>query len=111
MLSKRWSNSVRRLRWLVLVFELLLVALALAMPPVDVPQTAFNEGDTPVNEATVPVVLGCRAELPSLQTSAASAVGLSKRLLWDQTSVLASSATPQRSRCRSLLVLLCTFLC
>ena len=101
---------MRRFRWAILIGELVLLALALAAPPVDVPQTAFNEADTPINQATVMVVLGCRSALSQLRSTASAAVvTLSRRET--QSAVALDLHQPQQLRSRSLLTLLCTFLC
>lgn len=64
---------MRRVRWAILIGELILLATALAVPRADLPQTAFNEADTPVNQATVSVVLSCRSVLTQGRTAACAA--------------------------------------
>ena len=101
---------MRRFRWAILIGELVLLALALAAPPVDLPQTAFNEADTPINQATVMVVLGCRSTLSQLRSTASAAVvTLGRRET--HAAVVLGLQQPEQLRSRSLLTLLCTFLC
>lgn len=101
---------MRRFRWAILIGQLVLLALALAVPPMDLPQTAFNEADTPVNQATVTVVLGCRSALSQLRSTAGTAVtAVSRPHL--HAAVALDLHQPAQPRSRSLLTLLCTFLC
>jgi len=101
---------MRRFRWTLLIGQLVMLALALAVPRMDVPQTAFNEADTPINQATVTVVLGCRSALSQLRSAAGSAVTAVFRPHIQSAVVLDFHPTEQ-PRSRSLLPLLCTFLC
>jgi hypothetical protein len=101
---------VRRLRWVILIGELVLLAVVLVVPPLDLPQTAFNEADTPINQATVPVVLSFRSVFTSLCSAATSTsiivpTGPTRSLIGPS---LSSRPAP---RSRSLLALLCMFLC
>lgn len=101
---------MRRFRWAILIGELVLLALALAAPPMDLPETAFNEADTPINQATVMVVLGCRSALSQLRSTVSTAVvTLSDRQT--HSAVVLDLHQPQQPGSRSLLTLLCTFLC
>lgn len=101
---------MRRFRWAILIGELVLLALALAVPRIDLPQTAFNEADTPVNQATSIVVLGCRSALTGLR-AAASTPSVVPRIR-QAHSAIAADLQPQRPLpSRSLLALLCAFLC
>lgn len=87
-----------------------MLALALAVPRMDLPQTAFNEADTPINQATVMVVLGCRSALSQLHSAASAAVVTSSRPQ-THSAVAPDLYQPAQPRSRSLLTLLCTFLC
>lgn len=101
---------MRRFRWAILIGQLVLLALALAVPPMDLPQTAFNEADTPINQATVTVVLGCRSALSQLRSTAGTAVTAVGRPHL-HAAVALDLHQPAQPRSRSLLTLLCTFLC
>lgn len=101
---------MRRFRWAILIGELVLLALALAVPRMDLPQTAFNEADTPVNQATSVVVLGCRSALTGLR-AAASAFGAVPRIRQAHPPIAADFEPQQPLRSRSLLALLCALLC
>ena len=101
---------MRHFRWGILIGELVLLALALAVPRLDLPQTAFNEADTPVNQATAVVVLGCRSALTGLR-AAASARSVVPRIR-PAHPALAADLQPQPTlRPRSVLALLCALLC
>lgn len=101
---------MRHFRWAILVGELILLALALAVPRMDLPQTAFDETNTPVNQATVVIVLGCRSALSGLHAAASTSGSVPTRR---QASPAAATAynRQQAPRSRSLLALLCTLLC
>lgn len=101
---------MRRFRWTILIGELMLLAAALAVPRMDLPETAFNETDTPINQATVLVVLGCRSALTSLLSAATAtaAVVHSSRAF---AAPADASSQRQAARSGSLLALLCTLLC
>ncbi|HKW26128.1 MAG TPA: hypothetical protein VJN48_10120 [Terriglobales bacterium] len=101
---------MRRFRWAILIGELVLLALALAAPRMDLPQTAFNEADTPVNQATSVVVLGCRSALTGLR-AAASTPSAGHRIRHTHPAVAADLQPQQSLRSRSLLALLCALLC
>ncbi|HLK31564.1 MAG TPA: hypothetical protein VKT29_00660 [Terriglobales bacterium] len=101
---------MRRLRWIILIIELVMLGLVLVIPPVDLPQTAFNEADTPINEATVPAVLSCRAALTELRAAASAGISLiHPRPISYPASANVDRPAPSRSR--PSLALLCTFLC
>ena len=100
---------MRRFRWILLIAELVMLAVVAVVPPVDLPQTAFDEADTPINQATVPVVLSCRLAITGLHSAAVSA---SPRIHPQPIRSAAVDFHPQPStRSRSLLTLLCSFLC
>jgi hypothetical protein len=101
---------MRRFRWAILLGELVLLALALAVPRMDLPQTAFNEADTPVNQATSVVVLGCRSALSGLR-AAASASSAVPRTRQAHPAITADFEPQHALRSRSLLALLCALLC
>jgi hypothetical protein len=54
---------VRRILWTFVLLLLTGIVYAAAVPPTDVPETNYNEVDTPVNQAP-PVVLGIRFVRP-----------------------------------------------
>ncbi len=101
---------MRRFRWAILIGELILLAAALAVPRVDLPQTAFNEADTPINQATVLVVLGCRSALTGLRSAATTTAAV---VHFSRTYAPREDASTQRqpTRSGSLLALLCALLC
>ncbi|HKW68909.1 MAG TPA: hypothetical protein VJP04_16560 [Terriglobales bacterium] len=101
---------MRLFRWAILLGELVLLALALAVPRIDLPQTAFNEADTPVNQATSVVVLGCRSALTGLR-AAANAPSAAPRIRRAHPAIAADLEPQQPLRSRSLLALLCALLC
>ena len=101
---------MRRFRWAILTGELILLALALAVPRMDLPQTAFNEADTPVNQATSVVVLGCRSALTGLRVAASTTSG-APRIRQAHPAIAADLQSQPPLRSRSLLALLCALLC
>ncbi|HSB74124.1 MAG TPA: hypothetical protein VLC12_00660 [Terriglobales bacterium] len=101
---------MRHFRWAILIAELVLLALALAVPPVDLPQTAFDEANTPINQATVMVVLGCRSALGTLHSAAfGSFTPVRERKVHSFLRLF--SDREHRPPTRSVLSLLCTLLC
>ncbi len=101
---------MRHFRWAILIGELVLLALALAVPRMDLPQTAFNEADTPVNQATSVVVLGCRSALTGVRV-AASAPAIVSRIRHSHPAFATDLEPQQPLPSRSLLALLCALLC
>lgn len=101
---------MRYLRWVVLIGQLVLLALALALPRFDLPQTAFNEADAPINQATVVGVLGCRSALGELQAAATSTAALIRPCA-SKSTVARDLQREHYLHSRSLLSLLCTLLC
>lgn len=101
---------MRHFRWAILIGELVLLAAVLAVPRTDLPQTAFNEVDTPINQATVVVVLGCRSALTGLRSVAIATIAVVHS---SSKYAAAADASNQRQPARSgsLLALLCTLLC
>jgi hypothetical protein len=85
------------------------VALALAVPPTDMPGTAFDETDAPVNQTT-PVHLQTNVVapvLPSVIISRSLSLGYEVRA----ENVLTVTDTRLYTYPHSLLYLLCTLLC
>ena len=101
---------MQRFRWPILVGELILLAVALAVPRMDLPQTAFDEANTPINQATVIAVLGCRSDLTGLRSAATTAPAVVRPR---QIHLAPADASNHRQHSRSgpLLALLCSFLC
>lgn len=97
------------IRWIFVLVLLGTVLCAFAVPPVDNPETAFNEADTPVSLA-LPTSLGVRVVLP-----AADSITLPKQpLSWKVAEVGVSEEgfppIPKQLLQRHLQKLLCTFL-
>ena len=101
---------MRRLRSILALFLLGTAACVFALPRVDLPETAFNEADAPVNLAP-PVRPGIRvirpavdpiAVLPTLPSHYATCVV--------RGMVLESAAVPRQRHQHSFQDLLCTFL-
>lgn len=55
---------MRRGIWTFILFLLTAVVCVSAIPQTDLPETSYNESDTPVNQST-PVVLGVRFVRPA----------------------------------------------
>ena len=102
---------MRHVRWAILIGELVLLALALAVPRADLPQTAFDEADAPVNQATVSVVLSCRTALTGVRAAATAISAINPQPSRPSVSMAAyeMSPEPDLSR-RSLPAFLSTFL-
>lgn len=100
---------MRRVRWAILIAELILLALALAVPRPDLPQTAFDEADTPVNQATVSVVLSCRAALSEVRATATAISAVNPQPSRQFPVVRQTNCEPDLSQ-RSLPAFLSTFL-
>jgi hypothetical protein len=58
------GDLVRRSLWTFVLLLLTGVVCAAAVPPTDLPETSYNESDTPVNQAP-PVVQGIRFVRPA----------------------------------------------
>jgi hypothetical protein len=101
---------MRPLRWILLIAELIMLVLVSVVPPMDLPQTAFNEADTPINQATVPVILGCRRAISGLRAAGTTA-RLTIRPRFTHSAVVPDTPPAQSARSYSLLALLCSFLC
>lgn len=102
---------MRQVRWAILIGELILLATALAVPRMDLPQTAFDEADTPVNQATVSVVLSCRSVLTQARTVACAISVANPQSSRPFYSSIASEMRREPDlSCRSLPTFLSTFL-
>ena len=92
-----------RWRWALLIFELLLIALILVLPQVDLPDYTFHGGTAPV---------AAKARLSSASSGAGVAILPAHPLI--ASGFLESrndgQPTPARSGSSVLLELLCTFL-
>lgn len=101
---------MRRGIWTFVLLLLTAVIGASAIPQSDLPETSYNEVDTPVNQAP-PVVLGIRFTRP-----ARAVIVMPKKTLeasWDQNGPIEEPAKrfiSTRSDSQSLQNLLCTLL-
>ena len=103
---------MRLLRSILVIFLLGTAVCAFALPRVDLPETAFNEADAPVNLAppaqpgiriaVAPPTVNPIAVLPTLPPHSATYVAGSV--------VLESTSAPKHRDHNSLQDLLCTFL-
>jgi len=105
-----WGFSMKRFRRAMIILgAAAAVALALAVPPMDVPETSFDEADTPVNQTT-PVVLQTKFVAP-----VGPSVIISRSLSFDYeirtAKVLTVTETSLYVAPHSLLYLLRTLLC
>jgi len=93
-----------RWRWALLIFELILFALILVLPQVDLPDFTFHGGTAPV---------AAKARLSSASTGAG--VGIAKVVLFLPTGLYEGQRDyhhiPAFSGARVLLALFCAFLC
>jgi hypothetical protein len=101
---------VRRGVWTLVLFLLNAVVCVSAIPQPDLPETAYNEVDTPINQSP-PVVPGVRFVRPAI------APVILPRQVWEagrgvssQALVWKAADTPLRRDPHSLQDLLCTFL-
>jgi hypothetical protein len=94
---------MKRWRWVVLIFELLLFAVVLVLPQVDLPDFAFHRDSAPIvvksKVSSAPVL--ANIAIP-LQAEPPQAIGSVRE---QQIESLSASAI------HSLLSLLCTLLC
>jgi hypothetical protein len=110
ILRSTWVGDVKRVRAILVLFLLGAAVCTFALPRVDLPETAFNEADAPINLAppvrpsirVTPPAVGPILVLPTLQFH--SAVGIDSSLL------LESAAVPRQRHQHSLQALLCTLL-
>jgi hypothetical protein len=104
------DNVRRRLRSILALFLLGTATCVFALPRVDLPETAFNEADTPVNVAppvrpgirVIPPAVDPIAVLPKLPSHCATCLVRGK--------VHESAAVARQRHQHSLQDLLCTFL-
>jgi len=106
----RGGASVGRRLWTFVLLLLGAVTCVSAIPQADLPETCYNEVDTPVNQAP-PVVPGIRFSRPAMATV------VLRRQVWDarrgvsaQAPELKEAYTLLRRDAHSLQDLLCTFL-
>ena len=104
------GGIVRRGIWTFILFLLTAVVCVSAIPQTDLPETSYNESDTPVNQST-PVVLGIRFVRP-----ARTLIVLPKRALQEEWNFRVpandglSASISVRLDSHSLQNLLCTLL-
>jgi hypothetical protein len=99
---------MKYLRWTIVIFGVCFVSLSSIVPPVDSPETAYNETDAPANLAT-PLVAR-----PNLVTPAAHSVVIPREQQGWWEPVTAMQVVTLRLGIRvshSLLDLLWTLLC
>jgi len=101
---------VRQGVWTLVLFLSGAVLCVSAIPQTDLPETAYNEVDTPVNQAP-PAVPGLRFVRPSIATA------ILPRQVWEASRGISSQALEWKSAAtlvrrdpHSLQDLLCTFL-
>jgi hypothetical protein len=99
---------MKYLRWIIVTLGIGLVSLAAIVPRVDVPETPYDEADAPVNLAT-PVVVGINLRTPSMTLGAIPR----ERQEWWEPGIATHEVAlkPGMRDSRSLLSLLCKFLC
>jgi hypothetical protein len=101
---------VRRSLWTFVLLLLTGIVCAAAVPPVDLPETSYNESDTPVNQAP-PVVQGIRFVRPvQVVKRVPQSVLQARRGVQLPVADLVSLPLATRHDTRSLQDLLCTFL-
>jgi hypothetical protein len=101
---------VRRSLWMFILLMLMGVVCAAAVPPTDVPETSYNEADTPVNQ-TPPVELGVRFVRPIQIAKTVPKDVIAAR--WDVQFPIEESfllLLPSQHDARSVQNLLCTLL-
>ncbi|HLX83915.1 MAG TPA: hypothetical protein VKR59_08450 [Terriglobales bacterium] len=101
---------MRRAFWPLILLLLGAIASVSAIPQPDLPETSYNEVDTPVNQAP-PVVAGVKFVRPAI------AITILPRQVWEATHDVGaqsherkSARTPVRPDRHSSQDLLCTFL-
>ena len=101
---------VRRGVWTLVLFLLSAVVCVSAIPQPDLPETSYNEVDTPVNQAP-PVVPGVRFVRPVIASVILpKQVSEAERGIRSQALERKSAGTFVRRNPHSLQDLLCTFL-
>ena|ERR1017187_5357963 len=104
------GGAVRRVIWTFILFLLTAVVCVSAIPPTDLPETPYNEADTPVNQSP-PVVLGIRFVRPAVVSIVVPRKTLQTE--WNfrvPANEPLSTSISVRPDCHSLQNLLCTFL-
>jgi hypothetical protein len=99
---------MKPLRWTIAILEISFVCLALIVPRVDDPATAFDETDSPVN-VTTPLVARTNLVLPAGHSVA---IPRERRARWKPcTTIYGLTLEPGICSSHSLLSLLCKLLC
>jgi hypothetical protein len=101
---------VRHRLWIFILLMLMAVVCAAAVPPTDVPETNYNEVDTPVNQAP-PVEMGVRFVRPMQIAKTAPGNALEAR--WDSQFPVEATLflpLPKQHDAHSIQNLLCTLL-
>jgi hypothetical protein len=99
---------MKYLRWIIVILGIGLVSLAPIVPRVDAPETPYDEAETPVNLDT-PAVVGINLRTPS---ATLGAIPRERREWWEPGIATHEVALkPGMRDSRSLLSLLCQFLC
>jgi hypothetical protein len=101
---------VKRLRWISVLFLLVVAVFVSVVPRADAPETTFNEADAPVNLAP-PARLGSLVVLPSVDPVAIlPAVSASCSACAVSSIVLDRPTAPRQGHRHSLQSLLCILL-
>lgn len=101
---------MRRGVWAFILLLVGAVVCVSTIPQPDLPETSYNEVDTPVNQAP-PVVQGIKFVRPAIARAILSKqVCEAVRSVSSQGCEQKSASTPERRSQRSLQDLLCTFL-
>ena len=101
---------MRRGLWISVLLLLMGVVCAVAVPPTDVPETSYNEVDSPVNQ-TPPVEVGVRFVRPIQIAKTVPRSVIEAR--WDAQFPVEKSfflPLPVQHNARSVQTLLCTLL-
>ena len=109
-MANRGFKRVKHFRWILVLSLLGAVVCVSAVPRVDLPETAFNETDAPVNLAP-PLRSGTPIMAPTLNpivVSPAPVLHYSGRVV--EGLLLAPASSPVQRHRVSLQYLLCTFL-
>jgi len=101
---------LRRSLWTLILLLLASVVCAAAVPPADVPETSYNESDTPVNQ-TPPIELGVHFERPAQVAKVVPRAVIENR--WDihfPLEEFVSHTLPAQFDGHTVQALLCTLL-
>jgi hypothetical protein len=103
-----WGRPLKCLQWMVVILGISLVSLAPIIPRVDLPETVYDETDTPVNLAT-PVAVGTNLTKPREKLPA----NREEKRGWWEPHIATHEAAPKLGMrdSHSVLSLLCKFLC